>query len=382
MAIQRRERAARAGERKGSKHYRYGVKWRLGGGTDGAPQSRMIGDKPGHHADAIKLNAWLKSEAWCVTADDPRIDALLGVQTVEPADDDDEPARTVRELVAEFAARPNLSAGTRNTYGSLLNRWLGELADLPADKVTRRHVNAWLTSMEIAGAALASRVMRARVLKGAIGAHAAADAFADMPNAPRVSRMSNPTLLSDEQIADLIKHATPGTGLALPIRVLAETGIRWGEMAGLTAGMIDLERCTIRIERQRVRGAGFATGPLKTARSRRTVRIPQDLADALALVRELPNDAPVFTSPTGEPWHYQQFRLAWLRVVAATPSVPAAKIHDLRHSAAVRMLQRSVPLGMVSRALGHSDVKITDEVYGQFTDDTTAAVIVAAGLRL
>lgn len=388
MAVIKRERPARAHESARAKHYRYGVKWRLGGGKDGAWQSVMVGDTSGHHAQAVALNGWLKARGWNVTATDARVAELLGIDTAPnnpDADPDDEPAPTVRQLFTEYADRPKLSDGARKTYRSIISTWLGDIGPMPAATVTKRVVNAWVKDMAERGAAPKSIHGRVVALKGAIAAHAADDAFADVYTGRYKRRLdtSKVTLMSDEQIADLVWHATPSTGLALPILVAAETGIRWGEMAGLTAGMVDIERRTIRIEQSRIRGRAFKVGDLKTERSHRVVHISAELAERLALVADLPNDAPVFTNPKGEAWDYTLFRVAFLKVCKATPSVPdVVHFHDFRHSAAVRMLSRGVPIGMVSKMLGHADVKVTDEVYGQFSDDATAAVILSAGLRL
>jgi integrase/recombinase XerD len=40
--------------------------------------------------------------------------------------------------------------------------------------------------------------------------------------------------------------------------------------------------------------------------------------------------------------------------------------HAFRHGLARRMLQNGAPLGAVSRILGHSDVKVTDQFYGVY----------------
>lgn len=42
--------------------------------------------------------------------------------------------------------------------------------------------------------------------------------------------------------------------------------------------------------------------------------------------------------------------------------------HSLRHRRAKTMLQNGAPLGLVSRVLGHSDVRVTDKSYGVYAD--------------
>lgn len=41
-------------------------------------------------------------------------------------------------------------------------------------------------------------------------------------------------------------------------------------------------------------------------------------------------------------------------------------IHQIRHTAAVRMLSNGVPMSQVSQLLGHSDERVTAKVYARF----------------
>jgi integrase len=64
----------------------------------------------------------------------------------------------------------------------------------------------------------------------------------------------------------------------------AVLGLRWGEVAGLRVGNVDLLRKTITVAEQVTRGAGGAggIGPPKSAAARRTISIPKELADELS----------------------------------------------------------------------------------------------------
>ena len=46
---------------------------------------------------------------------------------------------------------------------------------------------------------------------------------------------------------------------------------------------------------------------------------------------------------------------------------PRIRFHDLRHSAAALMLERGVPVKMVSEMLGHTSVGITLDLYAHVT---------------
>jgi integrase/recombinase XerC len=48
--------------------------------------------------------------------------------------------------------------------------------------------------------------------------------------------------------------------------------------------------------------------------------------------------------------------------------------HSLRHTFATMLLKKGVALGVVSKILGHSTIKVTAEVYAHFLDEDTAGV--------
>lgn len=389
MAVSKRPRTARAGESPRAQHFTYVVRWRLNGARDGVWQSKTVGHTKGHHAQAMALDTWLKAEGYAVEASDPRVAAfLVGVapETAAAGQAEAEKKSTVAELVTAWCERPGLKPQTRTTYRATLKR-LGDLGDITADELTKAQVNRWFNAHETAGLATKTLVSSRVVLKGATKGIVSRDVFADLNYDPQ-ARDVQPHILSDAQIAELIASATRlGEGLALPIRVAAETGLRWGELVGLTARNIDIDAREIRVERQVAQAAkrndGFNPVRLKTKRSRRVVPISDELADALALVRELDADAPVFAPSYAGSWCYDGFRKAWNRVKAGAPSVPSStRFHDVRHSTIIRWLRRGVPLGYASKLAGHSDVRVTDQAYGQFADDAMRGVMLDAGLRL
>lgn len=74
---------------------------------------------------------------------------------------------------------------------------------------------------------------------------------------------------------------------------LVGTGMRWGEAEVPTVGDVKLEAATVRIYKAAKADPSKATkdvGPIKTARSNRTVTLPTEVVDVLApLVEGLPS---------------------------------------------------------------------------------------------
>lgn len=76
----------------------------------------------------------------------------------------------------------------------------------------------------------------------------------------------------------------------------------------------------------------------------------------------------VFCKPDGRPISPREL-LAWWHGLAEGVGIPRRRWHALRHSAAQRMLDRGVPLEIVSVILGHNCIAVTADVYGRARAD-------------
>jgi integrase len=70
----------------------------------------------------------------------------------------------------------------------------------------------------------------------------------------------------------------------------------------------------------------------------------------------------VFTQEDGSWLHPGKITDLFERLVAAS-SLPPIRLHDLRHGAATLMLAAGVDVKVVSDTLGHSDTRITRDIY-------------------
>lgn len=155
----------------------------------------------------------------------------------------------------------------------------------------------------------------------------------------------------------------------LLFRVLAGTGLRWGELAALRAGdfSLDVTPPTVRIIRAVKRGADMKAyvGVTKTFRSKRTVSFTESLAAQLREhIRGMAPADPVFTMATGKPLHATNIRTrAWWPALKAAQIDPRPRIHDLRHSHASWQLAAGVDMFTLQRRLGHESIKTTIDTY-------------------
>ncbi len=154
---------------------------------------------------------------------------------------------------------------------------------------------------------------------------------------------------------------------------LVMTGARFGEATALTVADIDLlgKPATARINKAWKRDGQnqFYIGPTKTGAGKRTIGLNPALVDLLIpLVAGRPSSDLLFTTPKGERivhklyWHHfwvPAVKAAQLRGLRKDP-----RIHDLRHTHASWLIQDGVPIFTISRRLGHSSIKTTEQVYG------------------
>ncbi|MEO6651202.1 MAG: site-specific integrase [Ilumatobacteraceae bacterium] len=134
---------------------------------------------------------------------------------------------------------------------------------------------------------------------------------------------------------------------------------------------------------KRIPGAGLVLEDVKTAGSRRTVYLPDNVGGALRAHRArqaaerllagpeweakpLGVDL-VFRTPFGTAMDPANFRHACYAVTEAA-GLGQWSPHELRHSAASLLIAMGVPLKVVSETLGHSSIRVTADVYGHLLE--------------
>ena len=163
------------------------------------------------------------------------------------------------------------------------------------------------------------------------------------------------------------------------ITVAALTGLRQGELLGLSWSDLDTEAATLTVRRALARSwadSGWELAEPKTARSRRTVHLPPQALVALQVQRgrqEVDREAAgpdvwqdvhdlVFTDAIGRPRRSWDVTHDFHRLLegAGLRSVP---FHALRHSWATLALSQGVPLKVIADNLGHASIVVTATFY-------------------
>jgi integrase len=202
---------------------------------------------------------------------------------------------------------------------------------------------------------------------------------ADDADAPR-ARRSEMKYWSPEQLRTFVEH-DPDDRLAGLWHLVATTGMRRGELAGLRWDAVDLDAGRLSVV-STITVGNYTThvGEPKTRASRRVIALDPSTVAALKhhrdsrQKRERVKAGPawsdtdyVFTSELGEPLHPQTISYAFERRVKAA-GLPPIRLHDVRHSYAVAALSAGEHPKAMQERLGHSSATVTLDVYSHVTE--------------
>lgn len=354
-------------------------------------------------------------DQWVKLVDDVGLEAALEVLDVTESGGG-RGAPTLREYaLAEIEARTGIGEGTRHRYRREVERDWGVIGALPINLVTEAHVQRWVRDLERAGASAKTirnkhgflfSVLERAVRDKAIDLHANPCAETALRKDDVRAEM---TFLTHDEFAVLLGCVPP------PYRpfvsALFGTGARFGEVTALEVGDYDSATRSLRIARAWKRQAsGWAVGPPKTKRGRRTVGVPEQLVDYCERMRaeRAPSDL-LFQRPRGgrikhstfypEVWapavrlanglpgwpekgegYTPSARSMWHGIGPLAPSLALGKtprIHDARHSAASWLLAAGATLQDVQYTLGHESVQTTADRYGHLLPGRREAVAAA-----
>ncbi|MBI3818848.1 MAG: site-specific integrase [Planctomycetes bacterium] len=180
--------------------------------------------------------------------------------------------------------------------------------------------------------------------------------------------------------ATTIAHGTKGRAYAnqeriqrIPQRPMWEafllTGARWSELTRTAWGDLDEERATLTLRAEHTKSGNLRVIPLQ-----------RDLASLLANVRTLQKDVlrsdisdagRIFLTPEGMQWprltrnamRIFERILTAAGIVKMNSQKETLDIHALRHTFASRLARAGVGLIQAQKLLGHSDPKLTAQIY-------------------
>ncbi len=191
---------------------------------------------------------------------------------------------------------------------------------------------------------------------------------------PKVPRYKIQVL--DAQQAARLLHDLRDARLYMPVLLALTTGMRRGEILGLTWPDIDFPHSTIHISRTTlgVKGGAPVWGPPKTDDGRRTVALPAMTVEALqehqrgqAILRHVhgadyQSHDLVICLENGRAWDLSNFSNEFRRTMDDL-GFKGVRFHDLRHTHATLLLTAGTHPKIVSERLGHATVHMTLDTY-------------------
>ena len=282
-------------------------------------------------------------------------------------------AQPTKETVGEFlvewldaiegTVRP-LSA--RQYRSRVRSRIIPSLGSVRLQSLSAARLNGFYAELEKAGLSVATRRATHNVLRRALRDGVRWGKIprnpCDLADPPARSR-SRAEAWTASELGRFLDQVHEDRLFAL-WRLAATTGMRRGELAGVTWRCLDLEGARLSVEQQLLAvPGGLAFGPPKSARSRRTVALDPETVnvlrrhrDAQVLERDFAADAYddqdfVFADELGGPIQPQNLT-KWFKKHRKAAGIPTGTLHVLRHSAATLALTAGVPLHIVAARLG------------------------------
>jgi integrase len=318
-----------------------------------------------------------------------------------------------KQLFARFlldewipAVSATLEPLTRERYAGIVrNVAARQIGAIPLRNLNASHFNALHAELEREGLAVTTRRLMHAVLSRAMTDAVRWEkltrnpvSFADPPKAPR----SRVTAWTPNELRRFLEHVRDDR-LYAAWRLDALTGMRRGELLGVTWEALDLDGGRLRIDRQVIPHPGdcehcgcrhrMSLAAPKRKRSERTIALdPETIAalrrhrDVQLLERALAEGAYrdhdlVFCDELGDPIHPQRMTTRFARHRKAA-GIPVGTIHVLRHTHATIALTEGVPLHVVAARLG-DDPRVLLGVYSHLLphSDEQAALVVAEAVH-
>jgi integrase len=276
------------------------------------------------------------------------------------------------------ATAPTVRAKTATGYAVLLRSAVSVIGQMPLTQVQPSDLVSLYEARRAEGAAPRTVLHLHRVMFRALRF---AERWGDMArnvaalvDAPKVTRTEMRALTTDE--ARLLLRTAEGDRLSALLLLALSTGMRLGELLGLTWRAVDLDRGTVSVVASlQPTPNGLVLMEVKTKRSRRVINIEQRVVAALRRHRAAQLEARfgaggawvdrdlAFTTETGAPIDGRTLIRKWFRPLLHRAGLPPIRLHDLRHTYASVALARGVHPKVVQEAMGHTTISTTLDLY-------------------
>ncbi|MCI8283966.1 MAG: site-specific integrase [Firmicutes bacterium] len=316
---------------------------------------------------------------------------------------------TIDMLFSDFMDN-HCSELKQSTVGRYRNFYTNQIAPYFANKkinkLTRNEIRAWVKHLASSGRIDTGEPLKPKTIKNALSLLSTMYQYAiydlelleknpctkiRIPKSNK--RTDKKELYTEAECVELIQllldekdDPRSKTHITL-IFVILFTGLRTGEVMGLKWEDIDLKNNTIDIYNERVYipNVGVVTDTPKTEESVRIISIPTFIRSMLIELKDLQGDNKsklqeeyadsgyVAVTASGTP-QYPRNTYNWFKRFLKRHNLKDTTIHDLRHTHAAMLSGLGVKIIDVSKRLGHTNTRITQEVYEYLFMDTDTTI--------
>jgi integrase len=280
------------------------------------------------------------------------------------------------------AIEPKVRPQTFRSYRRICRQRIGAaLGNIPLASLSPLHIQDWYTDRLATG--LTTTTVRLyhgvlhTALKQAVRLRLLPSNPADAVEQPKRRHVEMKTW--DAAQVRKFLEATADHPLGTMWRLAVLTGLRQGEILGLTWDDIDLERGTLSVRRGVILGkAGREFGPTKSRAGQRQVALPASCVTSLRAHRARQNKERLALGPAwrdlglvfprydGDVYPPSTLRKRWVETIKLA-DVPYIRFHDMRHTSATLALILGEHPKVVQERLGHSSIKMTLDRYSHVT---------------
>ena len=188
-------------------------------------------------------------------------------------------------------------------------------------------------------------------------------------------------IFNEEQVSMFLIAASTSRFKLLYQLALA-TGMRQSELLGLKWEDVDWIKGTINVQRQaqEVRGRGVVFLEPKTQAGIRKIVLGKSIIEELQNHKRYQDGFKksyheswqehylIFATSNGTPFRQRNVGRDFYKIFERV-NLPRIRFHDLRHTAASLMINRGIPIVVVSKILGHSKPSVTLNIYAHCVSD-------------
>lgn len=307
---------------------------------------------------------------------------------------------TVEAYMGEYIetyVKPVHSPATTRDYRNTIDHYIVPVfGNIKLQNLSQTHIqkafNKWAIKSPKGKKGLSSHSLEhiSRVLKAALN-HAIELGYISKNPAKKIKIRKDMSrgldVYSSSEIIEL-RNCVKGTDMELVVDLLFDCVLRRGELLGLKFSDIDFDKKIVHINKSLVvgdKGEGAVLKGCKTDKSNREIEVTDSTIQLLKKqhlrykerrlnLGDAFNDEDfVICQHNGKPFAPASMTQKWKRTLAKH-GLRHIKLHGTRHSAVSYLMAIGIPTHIVQQRAGHSTSKITLDVYGHVSADTSSLV--------